>query len=193
MGKGDVVVVPLQGEIAPSLALFLRRAEKETRRAPARPRSFSTWTPTAAGSIPRRRSPASSITPPFPTYTYINTNAGSAGALIALATKHIYMAPVSAIGAAAPILSTGEDLPPTAKDKTISYLVRAHPQQRRPQRPQSRRRRGLHEQGEGGQDRQPRRCIRKARSSPSTRRKRPRRSTANRSSPTASRSRSTSW
>ena len=57
----------------------------------------------------------------IPTYTYINTNAGSAGALIALATKHIYMAPVSAIGAAAPILSTGEDLPATQKEKTVSY------------------------------------------------------------------------
>jgi membrane-bound serine protease (ClpP class) len=32
------------------------------------------------------------------------------------------MAPVSAIGAAAPILSTGEDLPATAKEKTISYF-----------------------------------------------------------------------
>ena len=31
------------------------------------------------------------------------------------------MAPVSAVGAAAPILPTGEDLPPTAKEKTISY------------------------------------------------------------------------
>ena len=39
----------------------------------------------------------------IPTYTFINSNAGSAGALIALATQHIYMAPVSAIGAAAPI------------------------------------------------------------------------------------------
>ncbi len=57
----------------------------------------------------------------IPTYTFVNTNAGSAGALIALATKHIYMAPVSAIGAAAPVLATGEDLPPTAKDKTVSY------------------------------------------------------------------------
>ena len=57
----------------------------------------------------------------IPTYTYINTNAGSAGSLIALSTKHIYMAPVSAIGAAAPILSTGEDLPPTEKEKTVSY------------------------------------------------------------------------
>jgi membrane-bound serine protease (ClpP class) len=57
----------------------------------------------------------------IPTYTFINTNAGSAGALIAVATQHVYMAPVSAIGAAAPILPTGEDLPPTAREKTISY------------------------------------------------------------------------
>ena len=57
----------------------------------------------------------------IPTYTFINTNAGSAGSLIAFATRHIYMAPVSAIGAAAPILSTGEDLPATAREKTISY------------------------------------------------------------------------
>src|SRR5262249_49280142 len=53
--------------------------------------------------------------------TFINSNAGSAGALIALATQHIYMAPVSAIGAAAPVLATGEDLPVTAREKTISY------------------------------------------------------------------------
>ncbi|HEX3817085.1 MAG TPA: hypothetical protein VHW03_02220, partial [Chthoniobacterales bacterium] len=57
----------------------------------------------------------------IPTYTYINSNAGSAGAIIALATRHIYMAPVSAIGAAAPILSSGQDLPPTEKEKAISY------------------------------------------------------------------------
>src|SRR5205823_12441490 len=56
-----------------------------------------------------------------PTYTYIDTNAGSAGALIALATKNIYMAPVSAIGAAAPVLSTGQDLHETIREKTISY------------------------------------------------------------------------
>ena len=57
----------------------------------------------------------------IPTYTFINTNAGSAGAIVAIATQHIFMAPVSAIGAAAPILPTGEDLPSTARDKTISY------------------------------------------------------------------------
>src|SRR5207237_5159138 len=57
----------------------------------------------------------------IPTYTFINSNAGSAGSLIALATQHIYMAPVSAIGAAAPVLPTGEDLPLTQREKTISY------------------------------------------------------------------------
>src|SRR5205807_2524924 len=64
----------------------------------------------------------------LPTYTFINTNAGSAGSLIALATRHIYMSPVSAIGAAAPVLSTGADLPATEKEKTLSYwsaLVRS--------------------------------------------------------------------
>src|SRR5437763_4080428 len=57
----------------------------------------------------------------IPSYTFINSNAGSAGSLIALATQHIYMAAVSAIGAAAPVLPTGEDLPLTEREKTISY------------------------------------------------------------------------
>jgi membrane-bound serine protease (ClpP class) len=57
----------------------------------------------------------------IPTYTFINTNAGSAGSLIALATRYIYMSPVSAIGAAAPVLASGADLPATEREKTISY------------------------------------------------------------------------
>jgi non-ribosomal peptide synthetase component F len=32
IGEGDVVVVPLQGEVSPSLALFLRRAQKAAER-----------------------------------------------------------------------------------------------------------------------------------------------------------------
>ncbi len=120
VGKGDVVVVPLQGEVAPSLVLFLRRAEKEAESNGAA--AIILDMDTYGG----RLDSAEKITDilnhaTIPTYTYINSNAGSAGALIALATKHIYMAPVSAIGAAAPIQSTGEDLPPTQKEKTISY------------------------------------------------------------------------
>src|SRR5260370_31126680 len=118
--KGDVVVVPLRGEISPSLLMFLRRAEKlaESNGASAIIFEMNTYG--------ERLDSAEEITSvlnhaTIPTYTFINSNAGSAGSIIALATQHIYMAPVSAIGAAAPILPTGEDLPLTAREKTISY------------------------------------------------------------------------
>ena len=112
--KGDIVVVPLQGEIGPSLFMFLRRAEKlaETSGASAIIFEMNTY----GGRLDSAEEITSVLNrATIPTYTFINTNAGSAGALIVVATQHIYMAPVSAIGAAAPILSTGEDLPATAK------------------------------------------------------------------------------
>lgn len=125
--KGDTVVVPLNGEIAPPTLLFLRRAVKaaEADEAGAIIIEMNTY-----GG---RLDSAAEITgvlnrTTIPTYTFINTNAGSAGSLIALATRYIYMSPVSAIGAAAPVLSTGADLPATEKEKTLSYwsaLVRS--------------------------------------------------------------------
>ncbi|HEY4258039.1 MAG TPA: NfeD family protein [Candidatus Udaeobacter sp.] len=118
--KGDVVVVPLHGEVAPSLLAFLRRAVKtaESDEASAIIFEMNTY----GGRLDAAADIVNALNQTkIPTYTFINTNAGSAGALIAIATQHIYMAPVSAIGAAAPILATGEDLPATAKEKTISY------------------------------------------------------------------------
>ncbi|MEO6871262.1 MAG: hypothetical protein ABI233_03470 [Chthoniobacterales bacterium] len=118
--RGDVVVVPLHGEINSTLAVFLRRAEKTAESNGAIAIIFDMDT------YGGRLDAAEEITgilnhATIPTYTYINSNAGSAGALIALATRHIYMAPVSAIGAAAPISATGQDLSETLKEKTISY------------------------------------------------------------------------
>jgi membrane-bound serine protease (ClpP class) len=118
--KGAVVIVSLHGEIAPPLFLFLRRAQKAAEGAGAAAIVFE------MNTYGGRLDTAEEITSllnhaTIPTYTFINSNAGSAGALIALATQHIYMAPVSAIGAAAPVLSSGEDLSSTARDKTISY------------------------------------------------------------------------
>jgi membrane-bound serine protease (ClpP class) len=120
INKGDVVVVPLRGEVAPSLLAFLRRAVKtaESNDASAIIFEMNTY----GGRLDTAADIVNALNQTkIPTYTFINTNAGSAGALIAMATQHIYMAPVSAIGAAAPILPTGEDLPATAKEKTISY------------------------------------------------------------------------
>src|SRR5436305_10451962 len=118
--KGDVVVVPLHGEISPSLLMFLRRAEKlaETNGASAIVFEMNTY----GGRLDAAEEITSVLNhAKIPTYTFIDSNAGSAGALVALATQHIFMAPVSAIGAAAPVMSTGEDLPLTEREKTISY------------------------------------------------------------------------
>jgi membrane-bound serine protease (ClpP class) len=120
ISRGDVVVVPLRGEVAPSLLAFLRRAVKtaESNDASAIIFDMNTY----GGRLDTATDIVNALNQTkIPTYTFINTNAGSAGSLIAVATQHIYMAPVSAIGAAAPILSTGEDLPTTEKEKTISY------------------------------------------------------------------------
>ncbi len=120
ISKGNIVVAPLSGEVSEPMFVFLRRVQKSAERAEAA--AIILEMNTYGG----RLDSAEEITKllnrsKIPTYTFINTNAGSAGALIALATQHIYMAPVSAIGAAAPILSSGEDLPATAREKTISY------------------------------------------------------------------------
>src|SRR3989442_1287346 len=118
--KGDVVVVPLRGEISPSLLMFLRRAEKVAESSGASAIVFEMNT--YGGRLDSAEEITSALNhATVPTYTFINSNAGSAGSLIALATQHIYMAPVSAIGAAAPVLPTGEDLPLTEREKTISY------------------------------------------------------------------------
>ncbi|MBV9008472.1 MAG: serine protease [Verrucomicrobia bacterium] len=119
--KGDVVVVPVHGEISPSLHFFLRRGVKlaEANGASAVILDMNTY----GGRLDSAEEITGVLNQlAIPTYTFINSNAGSAGSIIALATKHIYMAPVSAIGAAAPVLSTGADLPETERDKTVSYF-----------------------------------------------------------------------
>src|SRR6266566_5370340 len=118
--KGDIVVVPLRGEVSPSLLTFLRRTEKAAENSGASAIIFEL--DTYGGRLDSAAEITSALNrATIPTYTFINSNAGSAGSFIALATQHIYMAPVSAIGAAAPVLPTGEDLPLTEREKTISY------------------------------------------------------------------------
>src|SRR5213595_487116 len=118
--KGDTVVIPLRGEVSPALYLFLRRGIKAAESAEAS--AIVIEMNTYGGRLDSAEEITGALNRvTIPTYTFIDSNAGSAGSLIALATRHIYMAPVSAIGAAAPVLPTGEDLPATERDKTISY------------------------------------------------------------------------
>src|ERR1043166_8299485 len=118
--KGDTVVVALTGEISPPLHLFLRRAVKAAENAGAS--ALIIDMNTYGGRLDAAADICAVLNrTTIPTYTFINTNAGSAGSLIALATRHIYMSPVSAIGAAAPVLAGGAELTGTEKDKTLSY------------------------------------------------------------------------
>ena len=63
---------------------------------------------------------------PAKTYTFVNTKAYSAGAFIAAATDHIYMAPGSVIGAATPVLITPgsgvQEVPKSHQEKITSAM-----------------------------------------------------------------------
>lgn len=56
------------------------------------------------------------------TVTFVNDEAGSAGAIIASVTDDIYFAPTGVMGAAELILGTGEDAPEALKRKMESYI-----------------------------------------------------------------------
>jgi len=118
--QGAVVVIPLKGAVSKAQFFFLRRVLKAGEASKASAYILDMDTPGgelgAAVEILQALMKVEA-----PTYTYVNPNAGSAGALIALGTKHIWMAPVSAIGAAAPVMGGGQEIPETLGAKIVSY------------------------------------------------------------------------
>jgi membrane-bound serine protease (ClpP class) len=119
--KGSVVVIPLSGEVTEAQFYFLRRILKrsEASEASALIIDMDTYGGSLKAAVEMLGALMKST---IPTLTYVNTNAGSAGALIALSTKRVYMAPVSAIGAAAPVSGGGEDLQEAMNAKVVSYF-----------------------------------------------------------------------
>lgn len=118
--KGSVVVVPMEGPVTQAQFFFLRRVLKDAERAGAGALILNMDTP--GGELKTTEQIVQALSKvTFPTYTYVNPNAGSAGALIALATKHVYMAPISAVGAAAPVMGGGAEVPETMNAKMVSY------------------------------------------------------------------------
>ncbi len=117
----ELIVIPLKGQVSQAQFFFLRRALKEAEREQAKAviLDMDTYGGELDACVQMQKALARVKTR---TLTYINPNAGSAGALIALSTKEIYMAPISAIGAAAPVMAGGEDLAQTLKDKQVSFL-----------------------------------------------------------------------
>jgi membrane-bound serine protease (ClpP class) len=123
-----VYVVPIREEIMPPLVYLVRRGVKEAMENKADLLVVDMDTP--GGRIDTCRE-IISILSQFKgdTVTYVNKDAFSAGAFIAVATKRIYMAPQSVIGAAAPmIMNPGGDgiaQVPDVVQKKMTSAVRA--------------------------------------------------------------------
>jgi len=59
----------------------------------------------------------------FPTYTFVNSRAESAGAIIAVGTDHIYMRPAATIGSALVVSGMGQDLAESMEDKVTQMII----------------------------------------------------------------------
>ncbi len=130
-----VYVIPVHGMIEPALLYVMRRgvAEAEINGAAAIVLSMDTLGGRldAATDIVRLMQRVR-----VPTYTFVEKNAISAGAIIALSTDKIFMAPGSVIGDAMPIMMSptggAQEMPEAIEEKTVSAvaaLIRAAAQE----------------------------------------------------------------
>ena len=120
-----VYVIPVKNEIEPALVYVVRRGIDEAVRANAQAIIFDMDTP--GGAVSAAEDIIALITrTQIPTYTFVDQDAYSAGALIALATKNIYMAPGSKIGAATPLLMSPlggvQEMPEDVQEKMTSAV-----------------------------------------------------------------------
>jgi len=130
-----VYQIPIENQIEPALLYVVRRGVREAAREKAAAIVFVMNTP--GGRVKEAREIVGLIGQiDVPVYTFVEKDAYSAGAIIALATPHIYMAPGSVIGAATPMLMTPfggvQEMPEDVQEKmtsAIAALVRAAAEQ----------------------------------------------------------------
>ena len=119
--KIHVVVIPVRDQIASPELFILRRGLKDAE------------TEKADLVVLDMKTPGGALDTTFDimealgkfsgkTITYVNTEAMSAGAFIAATTDEIWFTPDGVIGAAAPVMSGGQDVEATMKQKVVSYL-----------------------------------------------------------------------
>lgn len=114
---GAVRVVRIEGTIDLGLAPYLSRALREAEGAGARAVILEINTPGGRLDAVLQMRDAL-LASPVRTIAFVNREAFSAGALIALASEEIYMAPGAVIGAATPVTGSGEQ----ADEKTLSAV-----------------------------------------------------------------------
>lgn len=119
--KARVVVIPVRDEIASPVLFILRRGLKDAETEKADVVVLDMKTP--GGALDTTFDIMESLGKfSGKTITYVNTEAMSAGAFIAATTEEIWFTPDGIIGAAAPVLSGGQDVEATMKQKVVSYL-----------------------------------------------------------------------
>lgn len=123
-----VFIIPIKDMIERALVYVVHRGIEEAEAAGATAIVFDMDTP--GGRLDATEEIIDMISDlQVPTYTFVNNNAISAGAIIAMATDHIYMAPGGRIGDALPILMSPlpfgapQEVPEGLKEKMISPTV----------------------------------------------------------------------
>lgn len=115
--KVSVLVIPVHGEIAEPVHYILRRGLKQSADAVV----LDMQTP--GGSVATMLKIMETLDRfPGQTITFVNDEAGSAGAVIAAVTDEIYFAPKGVMGAAELIQATGQDVGEALKRKMNSYI-----------------------------------------------------------------------
>jgi membrane-bound serine protease (ClpP class) len=136
--KNDVVyVIPIKDMIERGLVYVIRRGIDEAISEGASAIIFDMNTP--GGRVDAAEDIIDIVAnTKIRTYTFVNPNAISAGAIIALATDEIYMAPGSRIGDAMPLLMSPigapQEMPSAIEEKMVSFvsgLIRATAQRKK--------------------------------------------------------------
>jgi membrane-bound serine protease (ClpP class) len=120
-GPKRVVVIPVREQVDSPLLYIIRRGLKEAIADKAHLVVLDMKTPGGALDVTFEIMEALAKFPGR-TLTFVNTEALSAGAFISATTEEIWFAPEGVIGAAAPVMSTGQEIDVTMRQKVVSYL-----------------------------------------------------------------------
>ncbi|NLJ47757.1 MAG: nodulation protein NfeD, partial [Treponema sp.] len=124
----SVYVIPIQGDIEPSTAVFVRRNAEAALRAGAKVLVFDIDTFGGRVDSALRISSYIGSIRSAKTVAYVRSGpdsmgvSWSAGALIAFSASDIYMAPGTSIGAAAPVIMSPDGQSQGAGEKTVSAV-----------------------------------------------------------------------
>jgi membrane-bound serine protease (ClpP class) len=120
-GKKRVVVIPVREQVDSPLLFIIRRGLKQAIEDKAEVVVLDMKTPGGALDVTFEIMEALAKFP-GKTITFVNPEALSAGAFISATTEEIWFSPDGVIGAAAPVMATGQEIDATMRQKIVSYL-----------------------------------------------------------------------